>query len=146
MSDEIDPVSAILILSALVSLEQVQSLESAIELPSHSLGHLHCFFILVRDGTGICGQRITYWHMGYAILLVAHQARFGFIHPIFQEAPPRSIWSGLYIEYWSDRMRKKRSHQEVSEKYHNHLLRGLQEVLDERVNCGGCCGVREEMY
>ena len=143
MSNEMDPASAILVFSALISLEQLAALGGTMELPSHAWGHLHHFFNLVRAGTGICGQRVTYWHMGYAILRVAHQAKFGFMHPIFREAPPRSIWSGLYMEYWRGRVVKKRSYQDMLEEFHNHLLNGLKEVLGEEaeVNCGGCCGV-----
>ncbi len=106
-------------------------------------GYLHHFFELVSTGKAIRGQYGTYWQMGHAILRAAPEAKFGFLHPVFRNAPPASIWTWLYIKYWRGRMLEKKSHRDMLEVCHNGLSDGLKEILGEEaeVICDGSCGV-----
>ncbi len=129
-----------LILSALISVEQLVGLEDGhMELVSPAWGHLHFFFELITVGTGVCGQYATYWYMGFAIRCVADKMEFGFIHPVFENAPPQCKWSELYLDYWGSRMLKRRSHRDVLGEFHDRLRDSLGEEAD--VDCGGCCGM-----
>ncbi|KAL2178988.1 uncharacterized protein P884DRAFT_111369 [Thermothelomyces heterothallicus CBS 202.75] len=91
MLREIDPASAILILSALVYMEQLteNTLDMmAIPPPAHAWGRLHHFVELMKNGQDTSGQYATCWHMARSILYVAKQATFGFIHSLFKTNPP----------------------------------------------------------
>ena len=146
MGKETDPASAILTLSALISLEQLAASECTMELPSPTWNHLDHFFDLVRTGTSIGGQLSTYWQMGCAILRVTCQADFGVIHPIIRRLPPWSICFGLYMEYWKARLVDRMGYEDLLVMFHDRLAKGLREMLiiaEKRGTRAHGCGCNE---
>jgi hypothetical protein len=149
MRDEMAPASRIVILSGLTSLEELANpgdagVENLMKLQYPAWGHLHRFFQIVESAVGDIGKYVTYWNMGFAIVSVASGMgkEFGFIHPVFRESPPPSIWSGVYLDYWEAMIFGGKSYDDLSREYHNILRNGLREVQSvDADNCGGHCGV-----
>lgn len=145
--DETDPASVLLMLSTLMSLEQLFGAPSddqmALSFPAW--GRLHHFAELLKTGTDAVGQYATYWEMGYTILVVAPRAAAacGFVHPIFRRAPRCSVWFWLTEQYWTGRLLEKRSHEAMWTYCYALLSRELGEIesVGETCNDNARCGI-----
>ncbi|AEO60987.1 hypothetical protein MYCTH_89991 [Thermothelomyces thermophilus ATCC 42464] len=121
MRVEMDPASAMLRLSALISLEQLAcTVDEDAQKPA--MGWLHRFVELMEHGTDLYGPQAThcnyyktYRHMGCALFRAINSEEFGFIHPLFREDPlccARGVGCGSFLdeEYWVRRVVEKENY------------------------------------
>lgn len=133
--DVTDPASAILIFSALLSLEQLHWQPWSRVLVNKQLGHLHHFFEVAHMGSVNAGQFDTYWQMGHAIFLLCLKPKveLGYCHPVFKIPPPQARLSATFQEFWEHRMFRNKSHYD--------LVVELHRFWD--INCDGKCGFKK---